>query len=168
MLDHQELNKRGELGEQIPFYAALPSAIDRSLVPPGNKGNTLYIYVPSSPRELAHGERWEDQQDKYLQQILGILEHYSPGIQSHVIGTYIKSPPVFSRYVYNAHPYHADMSLSQMGPWRPVPSMSGFTTPIKGLWHASAGNHPFPAVHGWGGRSAARELIRGERRSPFG
>lgn len=168
MLDHQVLNKNFKLGDQIPFYAAVPSALDRTLVPPGNKGNTVYLYVPSTPRDLADGERWEDHQDIYLQQMLDVLEKYSPGIQSQVIGTYIKSPAVFSRYVYNSHPYHADMSPAQMGPFRPIPSMSGFTTPINGLWHASAGNHPFPAVHGWGGRTAARELLRAEARPQWG
>src|SRR5581483_10499793 len=68
---------------------------------------------------------------------------------------------------------HIDMSLSQMGPWRPTPALSGYRTPVAGLWHASAGSHPLPSVNGWAGRTAARTLLarersgwRGRRRQP--
>jgi beta-carotene ketolase (CrtO type) len=47
----------------------------------------------------------------------------------------------------------------QMGPWRPTPSLAGYRTPIKGLYHSGAGAHPMGTVNGWSGRTVARMLI---------
>ncbi|GAA5168600.1 hypothetical protein GCM10023321_62930 [Pseudonocardia eucalypti] len=52
------------------------------------------------------------------------------------------------------------MSLSQLGPWRPVPSLAGYRTPIERLWHTASGAHPVGGLTGWSGRTTARTVAR--------
>jgi phytoene dehydrogenase-like protein len=58
-----------------------------------------------------------------------------------------------------------DMSMNQMGPYRPTPSLAGYRTPISGLWHTGGGAHPIGGVHGWAGRTTARWVDRTLRRN---
>ena len=76
------------------------------------------------------------------------------------IGRFVVSPDDLATYSHEcSHPFHTDMSLSQMGPWRPTPSLAGYRTPIKGLYHSGAGAHPMGTVNGWSGRTVARMLL---------
>jgi beta-carotene ketolase (CrtO type) len=84
-----------------------------------------------------------------------------------IIGATAISPADLSQFshVHRGHLTHVDVCLSQIGPWRPTKSLSGYKTPIAGLWHTGAGAHPFGYVHGWPGRATAREMLRlGARR----
>jgi beta-carotene ketolase (CrtO type) len=154
---------RGELSDELPFWFSLPSIRDRTLVPPGSQGETLYIYTTAAPYQLAGQRSWEDEKQRYLDRCLAILEEYSPGIGASVIGTYAKSPAELAQNAYRGNALHVDMTLAQMGPWRPIPALSGYRTPIQGLWHAGAGAHPVPGVGGWSGRTAARTVLRALR-----
>ena len=79
-----------------------------------------------------------------------------------VLDLHITTPADFeSRYhITHGNYEHVDCSLTQMGPTRPVPSMSGWKTPIDGLWHTGAGSFPMAFLSGWPGRSSAREILR--------
>jgi beta-carotene ketolase (CrtO type) len=139
--------------------------LDRSLVPPGSNGETLYIYTTTSPYELAGGGDWNTEGEKYVERCLDVIDEYSPGLKRSVIGTYSKSPAQLAASVYRGNALHADMTLAQMGPWRPMPALSGYRTPVDRLWHTGAGAHPVPGVGGWPGRTTAREVLRSLARS---
>ena len=68
-----------------------------------------------------------------------------------------------SRWTTKGHACHIDMTLSQMGPWRPTPSLAGHRTPIDGLWQVSAGSS-LPSVNGWGGRTTAKSMLSRRQR----
>ncbi len=55
------------------------------------------------------------------------------------------------------------MTPSQLGPWRPIPSLAGYRTPVKRLWHSGAGAHPVPGINGYSGRSTARAVLKAAR-----
>jgi hypothetical protein len=80
-------------------------------------------------------------------------------VKDATLGSAGVSPADMSKWTTKGHACHIDMSLSQMGPWRPTPALSGYQTPIAGLWQVSAGSHPLPSVNGWAGRTAARTLL---------
>jgi beta-carotene ketolase (CrtO type) len=152
---------RGDLAPEIPMWVATPTVYDRSLVPPGNDGDSLYIYLPAVPYELREGD-WAVEKDKHLERCLHILEDYAPGTLESVIGAHATSPQDLGRFspVHKGNLFHVDMTLSQFGPWRPVPSLAGYRTPVPGLWHTGAGAHPLGTLNGWSGRTTARELLR--------
>ena len=58
-----------------------------------------------------------------------------------------------------ANPNHVDMSLDQLGSLRPSPSLSGYRTPIGGLFLTGAGTHPGGGVTGLPGRNTAAVVL---------
>ena len=54
----------GELPEQMPMGPMFPSLLDRSQVPPGSEGETVYLYMQAVPRELSGGRDWDDGQGR--------------------------------------------------------------------------------------------------------
>jgi beta-carotene ketolase (CrtO type) len=152
---------RGELTDEIPLWICTPTVYDRSLVPPGSEGDSLYIYLPAVPYELAGGD-WDVEKDKHLDRCLQIFENYAPGVRDSVIGANATSPQDLAHFspVHKGNLFHVDMTLSQFGPWRPVPSLAGYRTPIPGLWHTGAGAHPLGTLNGWSGRTTAAEILR--------
>ncbi len=153
---------RGELTDEIPLWVITPSILDRSLVPPGSDGDALYIYLPAVPYQLADGRHWTAEKDKHLERCLEIFDGYAPGTRATVIGAHATSPQDLTRFspVHKGNLFHVDMTLGQFGPWRPTPSLSGYRTPVDGLWHTGAGAHPLGTLNGWSGRTTARALLR--------
>ncbi|MGH8990961.1 MAG: phytoene desaturase family protein [Acidimicrobiia bacterium] len=153
---------RGELAAEIPLWISTPTVYDRSLVPPGSEGDSLYVYLPAVPYELRDSD-WAVEKDKHLERCLQIFEDYAPGVGESVIGAHATSPQDLANFspVHKGNLFHVDMTLSQFGPWRPIPSLAGYRTPIDGLWHTGAGAHPLGTLNGWSGRTTARELLRG-------
>src|SRR5262249_4142522 len=155
--------RRGEIPEDIPIWLSYPSVCDRTLVPEGSEGETLYVMTPVTPYDLADGRDWAVRKGKYMTRVLDIVETYTAGVRESIIDTAEVSPYDMSRWTTKGHACHIDMTLSQMGPWRPTPSLAGHRTPIDGLWHVSAGSS-LPSVNGWGGRAAARSMLSRRQR----
>ena len=57
-------------------------------------------------------------------------------------------------------PHHAELSLDQALWMRPLPELSGYRTPIKGLWLCGPAMHPGASVAGASGYNCARALLR--------
>ena len=60
-----------------------------------------------------------------------------------------------------ANPNHVEVSLDQLLSLRPSPSLSGYRTPIGGLFLTGAGTHPGGGVTGLPGRNAAAVVLDG-------
>src|SRR5262245_23809799 len=151
----------GELPDQVPMGPVFPSLLDRSQVPEGSDGETVYLYMQSVPLELSGGRDWDDEKDGFIDRVLDDLDDYAPGLKQSVIGQWCQSPKDLERKsAYRGNIVHADMSLQQMGPFRPIRSMSGYKTPISNLWHTAAGAHPMGALNGWSGRTTGKMVDR--------
>lgn len=148
----------GELPDHMTMAPMFPSYIDRTQVPPGSKGETIYLYMQSVPVKLSGGRSWQDEKDAYTRRVIGEMDRYMPGLSDSVIGQYCQSPDELGYKTFRGNVVHVDMSMHQMGPWRPTPSLSGYQTPIPGLWHTAAGAHPMGALNGWSGRTTARTV----------
>lgn len=57
-------------------------------------------------------------------------------------------------------PHHAELSLDQALWMRPLPELSGYRTPIKGLWLCGPAMHPGAGVAGASGYNCAKALLR--------
>jgi beta-carotene ketolase (CrtO type) len=150
----------GILPPEIPMGPVMPSFIDRTLVPAGSTGETLYLYLPTVPVKLRGGRTWDASEAGFVSDALEILDGYAPGVKDSVIGYWAQTPPRFEEKVWGGHILHTDMSIHQMGPWRPTRSLAGYATPVDGLWHTAAGAHPMGALNGWSGRTTARSVAR--------
>jgi phytoene dehydrogenase-like protein len=60
---------------------------------------------------------------------------------------------------------HVEMGLGSMFSARPLPELSGYRTPVDGLYLTGASTHPGGGVFGVSGRSAAGVLLA-DRRGP--
>ncbi|WP_019873433.1 phytoene desaturase family protein [Sporichthya polymorpha] len=156
------LGMTGDYDDNIPLTTIVPSISDRSLVPPGSGGDTLYMYAFNTPIKLSGGRDWETESELYVKRAMAVFDSYAPGTSDMVLDRYDTSPPEFeSRYhVYKGNYSHADLSLAQLGPWRPTPSLAAYRTPVKGLWHSGSGAFPMSYLSGWPGRNTAREVDR--------
>jgi len=148
----------GELPEQMTMAPVFPSLIDRTQVPDGSDGQTIYLYMPAVPYELSGGRDWQDVKEDYTTKVIAEMDTYMPGLKDTVIGQWTQSPADLAKKAHRGNVIHTDMSMHQMGPWRPTPSMAGYQTPIPGLWHTAAGAHPMGALNGWSGRTTARTV----------
>jgi phytoene dehydrogenase-like protein len=151
----------GEIASDLPVWIAAPSVIDRSLVPPGSRGEGLYVFVPAVPLQLRDVQPWSQRRQSIVDSAMTTFEHVAPGVSQQVIGSAARSPEDIAAMsgVYRGHAFHVDMCVAQLGPWRPTPSLAGYRCPIPGLWHTGAGAHPMGTVCGWPGRAAAQALI---------
>jgi beta-carotene ketolase (CrtO type) len=154
----------GIVPAEIPIWASFPSVVDRSLVPAGTDTETLYVMTPVTPYELADNQDWDSYKQTFLDQVIDTVDSYAPGLKSSIVGTAAVSPVDMSKWTTKGHACHIDMSLSQLGPWRPTPSLSGYATPVDSLWQVSAGSHALPSVNGWAGRTGARTLLAARTR----
>lgn len=161
-----EQSAQGRLGREVPMWVSAPSRWDRSMVPDGSDGEGLYVYLPSVPYQLADSD-WGREARPYLDHCLDEMTGYMPDLKDVVIGSTPTSPADLADIskIYKGSAFHADPTLSQFGPWRPVPAFAGYRTPVAGLMHAGSGNHPMGTVNGWSGRTAARTYLRSGARS---
>ena len=154
----------GELPDQMPMGPMFPSLLDRSQVPPGSDGETVYLYMQSVPYELSGGRHWDDVKDEYIARVIADFDDYAPGLKDSVIGQWCQSPVDLERKsAHRGNIVHADMSLNQMGPLRPIRSMAGYKTPVANLWHTAAGAHPMGALNS---RAAAPDRQDGRPHHP--
>lgn len=158
--------KAGRLGEEQPFYIGLPSVVDRSLVPKGSEGESVWMYVGAVPLKLSDGSDWQDVKQQRFDHILDKLETYSPGFRDSIVGYEVESPDdLNNEWVYKGSSRAVDLIPSQIGPWRPSPSLGGYDTKeIEGLWRSGHGTHPMSGTSGWPGRLAARSLLKSDRK----
>jgi len=161
--------KRGELADEIPFYIGIPSVLDRTLVPEGSEGESLWVYIGAVPLRLSDGTSWADRKQGYYERWVDLVEDYSPGFRESILGAKISSPDDFNaEWVHKGSSRAVDLIPSQMGPWRPSPSLGGYDTEeIEGLWRTGHGTHPFSGTSGWPGRLTARSMLKRESRNPL-
>ena len=161
-----EAAKRGELSDELPMWVIIPSVFDRTLVPEGTAGDTIYVWpLVGGPIELAVGANWAKLKDDHLDACLTAFETYAPGVREAMVGSLAISPDELAAHVHRGNVFHVDHTLTQFGPGRPTPSLNGYRTPVEGLWHTGAGAHPMGGLNGWSGRTAAKTVLRHLRRT---
>jgi phytoene dehydrogenase-like protein len=120
----------------------------------------MYLFCTAVPDRFADGSDWEVHRAPFATQAINTFDAVAPGFADSVIGSWVKSPNELRQMTHDGSYVVVDMSLNQMGPNRPTPALSGYRTPIPGLWHTGAGAHPMGGVHGWAGRTTARQVLK--------
>ncbi|MGF1657742.1 MAG: phytoene desaturase family protein [Verrucomicrobiales bacterium] len=147
-----------------PTYPAVVamtfSAIDPSLAPPGQ--HTLFAWAQYHPYELATGESWDGIAEREADKIWQVVCNHAPNMKNAMIDRYIQTPVEIERLLGlpHANVMHLEMSFDQMFAFRPTSELSGYRTPIPGLYLTGASTHPGGGVFGASGRSAAKVLLQ--------
>ena len=147
----------GQLPNPLPLYAFTTSAIDDSLAPPGH--HTVYLACPSAPSCVSGG--WENCRDEFIERCLSTVEERAPGFRASIQGVSAYTPLEMEQQELwpLGHPMYLDITLDQLGPFRPTRRLGNHRTPIKGLYISGAGTSPTGGVAGTPGRKAAEKLL---------
>ena len=89
------------------------------------------------------------------------VERFAPGFRDRILARHVLGPADLQRR--NANVAGGDVGSGSYGLdqviFRPVPALSPYRTPIRGLTLGSAATFPGGAVHGVPGRAAARVAL---------
>ena len=136
------------------------SALDPTLAPPGQ--HVLFAWAQYHPYQMVNGENWDDIGEREADKIWEVICHFAPNMRSNLIDRYIQTPVEIERVLAmpRGNVMHVEMSLDQMFFYRPLPELSSYSTPVKGLFLTGASTHPGGGVFGASGRSAAKVVLK--------
>jgi len=147
----------GHLGDPLPLYSFTTSALDDSLAPEGH--HTVYVACPAAPSRIEGG--WPARREEFVETCLDIVESRAPGFRSSIQGIATHTPDVMEEVERwpGGHPMHLDISLDQLGWFRPTRALADHRTPVAGLYISGAGTSPAGGIAGTPGRMAARAVL---------
>ncbi|XP_070697076.1 pyridine nucleotide-disulfide oxidoreductase domain-containing protein 2 [Pempheris klunzingeri] len=137
----------------------IPSVLDPTLAPPGC--HVVSLFTQFTPYHI-EGREWTDQdREAYADTAFDWVEQYAPGFKQSVVGRDILAPPDLERIfgLTGGNIFHGSMSLDQLYLARPLPSLSDYRSPIKGLYLCGSGCHPGGGVMGSPGWIAALTVM---------
>jgi phytoene dehydrogenase-like protein len=139
------------------------SAIDPSIAPPCRHNITAWSQW--HPYDLADGHRWEQIAEREADRIVAQVERVAPGFTATIEHRHVQTPRDLERELglRRGNVMHVQMGLDEMFAYRPLPELSGYRTPVRGLYLTGASTHPGGGVFGASGRTAAR-VLAGDRR----
>ena len=151
--------QEGRLPERPIVELTLPSAVDRTLAPPGK--HLASLFVQYAPYQLAEGN-WEQERDRFADRVLAQIDEVAPGFSASVLHRDVLAPPDLERLfgLTGGNIFHGAMSLDRLFFLRPLPGWARYRTPLGGLYLCGAGTHPGGGVMGACGRNAATEVLR--------
>ncbi|XP_021436540.1 pyridine nucleotide-disulfide oxidoreductase domain-containing protein 2 [Oncorhynchus mykiss] len=148
--------KEGRPSFRPMIEMTIPSVLDPTLAPPGS--HVVLLFTQFTPYSLVGGRAWTDQdREAFADSVFSWIEQYAPGFKSSIVGKDILTPPDLERIfgLTGGNIFHGAMSLDQLYLARPLPSLSDYRSPIKGLYLCGSGSHPGGGVMGSPGWNAA-------------
>uniref|UniRef100_A0A673AJR1 Pyridine nucleotide-disulfide oxidoreductase domain-containing protein 2 n=1 Tax=Sphaeramia orbicularis TaxID=375764 RepID=A0A673AJR1_9TELE len=136
----------------------IPSVLDPTLAPPGC--HVVSLFTQFTPYHI-EGREWTDQdREAFADTAFDWVEQYAPGFKKSVVGRDVLAPPDLERIfgLTGGNIFHGSMSLDQLYLARPLPSLSDYRSPVKGLYLCGSGSHP-GGVMGSPGWNAALTVI---------
>ncbi|XP_068183248.1 pyridine nucleotide-disulfide oxidoreductase domain-containing protein 2-like [Antennarius striatus] len=137
----------------------IPSVLDPTLAPPGC--HVVSFFTQFTPY-LIEGKEWTDQdRESYADNVFDCVEQYAPGFKQSVVGRDILAPPDLERIfgLTGGNIFHGSMTLDQLYLARPLPCVSDYRSPVKGLYLCGSGSHPGGGVMGAPGWNAALTVM---------
>ncbi len=137
---------------QRPFMlAGQQSVADPSRAPAGKHTAWAYTRVPATDLDPErHATRMEEQ-----------IERFAPGFRDRILARHVLSPAGLQdrdRNLVGGDVGGGSYALDQLV-FRPIPALSPYRTPVRGLYLGSASAFPGGAVHGVPGYGAARTAL---------
>jgi phytoene dehydrogenase-like protein len=148
----------GRLPESPFLLFGQQSLADPTRAPAGKHTAWAYTHVPRSVD-------WTRERDRFVARMEAQVERFAPGFRDLVLHRHVMDPGDLQERDDNLE--HGDVGggsyeLDQLV-FRPVPSLSPYRTPLRGLYLGSASAFPGGAVHGIPGDAAARAALMDAR-----
>ena len=156
LLDTIAASARG-LPERPFLLLGQQTVADPTRAPEGK--HTAWAYT-HGPRDLAV---WDEVATaRQAERVEAQVERYAPGFRDRVLARHVLSPSDLQ--ARNANLVAGDVGggsyVLRQVVFRPVPTLSPYRTPLKGLFLGSAAAFPGGAVHGVPGDAAAQAALR--------
>jgi phytoene dehydrogenase-like protein len=148
----------GRFSERPLLRVVYHTVTDSSLAPKGY--HTMSVFAQFFPYHLREGN-WDEMKEPAANAIFDTLEQFAAGIRDLVYKYEVITPLDMEREfsLPKGNIFHAEILPSQMLSFRPTPELSGYRTPIKGLYLCGSGTHPGGGVTGGPGRNAAQVVL---------
>ncbi len=146
------------LAERPFVLAGQQSLADPTRAPEGKHTAWAYTHGP-------HGADWQGEKEAHVERVEQQIERFAPGFRDRILARHVLSPADMERR--NANLVHGDVGagsymLDQLV-FRPLPRLSPYRTPVRGLYLGSASTFPGGSVQGVPGHAAARTALREAR-----
>jgi phytoene dehydrogenase-like protein len=142
---------------RLPDFPAIEwyvhTTVDPSLKDAAGHHNSA-LFVQWVPKDIA-GSSWEAEEEGYVAHLLSLCDRFAPGTSELVVDRFTLHPRRIEEHfgMTHGHIHHVDNTFG-FDERLPV------TTPIQGLYSASAGCHPGGSVIGAAGYIAAARVLR--------
>lgn len=149
----------GQPSSRPMIEMTIPSVLDPTLAPPG--GHVVSLFTQYTPYYV-EGQQWTDEdREAFADTVFDWIEQYAPGFKKSVVGRDILTPPDLERIfgLTGGNIFHGSMSLDQLYLARPLPFLSDYRSPVKGLYLCGSGAHPGGGVMGSAGWNAALTVM---------
>ena len=131
------------------------SIADPSRAPEGKHTAWAYTHGPA-------GLDWPRLAERHVQAVEAQIERFAPGFRDLILARHVLTPAELQ--ARNANLVNGDVGGGsyrlRQAVFRPIPSLSPYRTPLRGLYLGSAAAFPGGAVHGVPGDAAARAALR--------
>ncbi len=130
------------------------SLADPTRAPEGCHTAWAYTRVPD-------GVDWSTQASGHVERMQAQIERFAPGFGEVILDRHVLSPQGLqdrNASLRGGDVGHGSYALDQLV-FRPVPGLSPYRTPLRGLYLGSASAFPGGAVHGVPGWAAARQAL---------
>ncbi len=146
---------RDRLPERPFLLLGQQSLADPSRAPAGKHTAWAYTHGPQS------GIDWPSELERHVERIEAQVERFAPGFRELILARHVMSPAELerrNRSLVGGDVGGGSYRLRQVL-FRPVPRLSPYRTPLRGLYLGSAATFPGGAVHGVPGDAAARSAV---------
>lgn len=151
--------KYGRVSEGPMIDAVIPTTKDPTIAPEGKHIMTCFVqYVPYELREGS----WDDGgRDLVAERVTDKLTEFAPNFRDSVIERQVLTPyDLEQRFgLIGGNIFQGEMSLDQLFSFRPTPELSGYKTPVEGLYLCGSGTHPGGGVMGIPGLNASKVVL---------
>ena len=151
--------KSGRPSSNPIMFVQIPTVYDDTLTPPGK--HVMSVWSMYAPVQLREGN-WQDARQAVGEHLIDTLSQYAPNFRDVMIDWELFTPVELEERVglTDGNIRHLDITSQQMFAGRGSRGISGYRTPIEGLYMCGAGAHPGGEVTGAPGHNAAHTLLR--------
>ncbi|HTN73381.1 MAG TPA: NAD(P)/FAD-dependent oxidoreductase [Methylomirabilota bacterium] len=149
--------RAGEFPQHPCLHAICPTAFDPLQAPKAKHAASLFMPVPFQLKGK-RPEDWVKLKNSFMESVLKIWRQYATNLTDDNIEMKVAMDPF---YVSGRWPnmrrgsvWVARKIARQMGANRPIEELSGYRTPIEGLYQVGVATHPADAVIAGSGRNA--------------
>lgn len=154
--------REGAIPSAAALHASVPTRFDPSQAPPGLHTAFGWQFVPSRP-EGSDASYWsEDRCERQMRDMVETWVHYAPNVADAEIARAAHSPLDTQRAVpsmWLGDRHHGSYHPHNYWEGRPCRELSGYRTPVEGLFLCGATQHPGGSVNGLAGYNAAGDVL---------